>query len=238
MTLVVGVRCQARWRQASTVAWVLDVVLPAPPADPVRRRGKELRERIVGVVGLVLTSPLFGACAAAIKIEGLLDPDAAGPVFFREARIARGRVIQMLKFRILTREALESLDAGPTHIAHLERSGRTTRVGRVLKQWYLDELPQLINIARGDIGLIGTRPYPVELYAEEIEKGIERKRLMPAGLIGPVQSHKGDPAFSDGVSLDARYWDLFQHASAWHLLREDLRILFRSAKVQLEHKGI
>jgi lipopolysaccharide/colanic/teichoic acid biosynthesis glycosyltransferase len=174
----------------------------------------------------------------AIKLEGLLRPSARGPVFFTEARVAQGRIIRMLKFRILTSEGLASLGSGPTHIAHLERAGKLTRVGRVLKQWYLDELPQLINIARGDIGLIGTRPYPVELYLEEMEQGVTRKRDMPAGLIGPVQSHKGDPADPDGVTLDAAYWDLYQHASGARLLLEDLRIIARSVRVQLEHKGI
>lgn len=163
---------------------------------------------------------------------------ARGPVFFREARIARGRVIQLLKFRTLTARALSSLGEGPTHIAHLERAGELTRVGRVLKQWYLDELPQLINIARGDIGLIGTRPYPIELYVKEVELGIDRKRVMPAGLIGPVQSRKGDPSFHDGVTLDAAYWELLQQGSGWQVLKEDIRIVLLSAKVQLEHKGI
>lgn len=197
-----------------------------------------MRERVIGLLGLVLTSPVFAVCAAAIKVEGLLDGNCQGPVFFAEDRIARGRVIKMLKFRTLTRAALESLSSGPTHIAHLEKAGELTRVGRVLKQWYLDELPQLINIAKGDIGLIGTRPYPIDLYIEEIEQGIERKRVMPAGLIGPVQSRKGDPAFNDGVSLDERYWDLFCNASGWQLLKEDVQIILRSVRVQLEHKGI
>lgn len=212
--------------------------LPAPPAAPLIRGGGELRGRLIGCTALVLTSPVFLGAAAAIKVEALFDPAARGPVFFAEDRIARGRVIRMLKFRILTRAGLASLGPGPTHIAHLERAGELTRVGRFLKQWYLDELPQLVNIARGDIGLIGTRPYPIELYLEEMEQGVTRKRDMPAGLIGPVQSHKGDPHGPDGVALDEEYWDLYQHASPHRLLWEDLRISARSLRVQLEHRGI
>lgn len=212
--------------------------LPAHPEASIVRRGKELRERLIGGIAVVLASPIFLGAAIAIKAEGVLDAGARGPVFFAEDRIARGRVIRMLKFRILTRAGLASLGPGPTHIAHLERAGELTRVGRFLKQWYLDELPQLMNIARGDIGLIGTRPYPIELYLEEMERGVTRKRDMPAGLIGPVQSHKGDPADPDGVALDEEYWDLYQHATPRRLLREDLRIFVRSLRVQLEHKGI
>ena len=186
---------------------------------------------------LVPVSPVIGACATAIKLEGLFDPEARGPVFFREDRISRGKVIKLLKFRTLKASALASLGPGPTHIAHLEYGGELTRAGRVIRQWYLDELPQLWNIVKGDMFLIGTRPYPIELYEEEMERGITRKRDMPAGLVGAVQSRKGD-ASADGVRLDAEYWEAFRTLSAWKLFLLDLRIIGRSLRVQLEHRGI
>lgn len=204
----------------------------------VRRRGKEWRERAVATVLMIAASPLFAVCTLAIKIEGLFDSSARGPVFLREDRISRGRVIKMLKFRTLNRSALESLPPGPTHIAHLERSGELTRSGRLIRQWYLDELPQLWHIVRGDMFLIGTRPYPLELYEEEMKKGVTRKRDMPAGLIGPVQSFKGEPSAADEITLDAEYWEAFKTLSPWKLLVLDWKILRRSVRVQLEHKGI
>lgn len=155
-----------------------------------------------------------------------------------EDRISRGRRIGLLKFRTLTASALASLGPGPTHIATLEKSGRITRVGRALRRWYLDELPQLVGIVKGDMFLIGTRPYPVELYERELAQGITRKRDMPAGLIGPVQAAKGSPDLGAGVDLDAAYWEAFRTYSGWKLFVLDLKILSRSAKVQLEHKGI
>jgi lipopolysaccharide/colanic/teichoic acid biosynthesis glycosyltransferase len=185
---------------------------------------------------LVPTGPLFAACAAAIKLEGVFDADARGPVFFREDRISRGRVVRMLKFRTLTADALASLGPGPTHIGILEREGQLTRVGRVIRQWYLDELPQLWNIVRGDIFLIGTRPYPVALYEEELAEGITRKRDMPAGLIGPVQSRKGEKI--DPLAVDADYWNAFRTFSGWQLLVLDLKIVVRSLRVQLQHRGL
>jgi lipopolysaccharide/colanic/teichoic acid biosynthesis glycosyltransferase len=142
-----------------------------------------------------------------------------------------------VKFRTLTSTALESLGEGPTHIATLERAGHVTRVGRWLRAWYLDELPQLWNIVRGDMFLIGTRPYPIELYEEELRAGITRKRDMPAGLIGPVQAHKGVDDV-DTVELDADYWEAFQRMSPWRLFLLDLSIVGRSLKVQLEHRGL
>ncbi len=199
-----------------------------------------MRERLVAGMAIALASPMFALCAAAIKLEGLFDENARGPVFFREQRVSRGRIIGLMKFRTLTASALHGLGAGPTHIAKLEQAGQVTRAGRVIRQWYLDELPQLVNIVKGDMFLIGTRPWPLELYEEELARGITRKRDMPAGLVGPVQANKGltDPQGRDGLELDLQYWDAFKTYPWWKLLALDLQILARSARVQLEHKGI
>ncbi|MDQ3940474.1 MAG: sugar transferase [Actinomycetota bacterium] len=206
-------------------------------SDSIRRTGKEIWERGLAALLLLPLLPVFAICAAAIKIEGLLDPRARGPVFFAEKRVSRGRVFDLLKFRTLPAAALESLGPGPTHIATIERTGRLTRVGRVIKQWYLDELPQLWNIVRGDMFLIGTRPWPLELYEQEIARGVTRKRDMPAGLVGPVQSHKGDSG-TDPLQLDLEYWEAYRTYPTWRLLLLDLRILARSLRVQLQHKGL
>ena len=204
---------------------------------PFRRRGKEARERVAAALLLLPLLPVFALCAMAIKVEAILARRARGPVFFAEKRVSRGRVFDLIKFRTLTAAALESLGPGPTHIAKLERVGELSRVGRVIKQWYLDELPQLWNIVRGDMFLIGTRPWPLELYEEELERGITRKRDMPAGLVGPVQARKGDPA-ADPLKLDLDYWDAFQTYPAWRLLLVDLRVLAGSLGVQLRHEGL
>lgn len=212
---------------------------PTSPA-PFRRRGKELRERLLAGLALVPFIPVFIACAAAIKLEGLFDREARGPIFFYEDRISRGRVIKLMKFRTLTASALASLGPGPTHIANLEKAGQITRAGRLIRQWYLDELPQLWNIVRGDMYLIGTRPWPIELYEAEMARGITRKRDMPAGLVGPVQANKGgaDPRSDAALELDLEYWEAFKTYPWWRLLALDLQILKQSLRVQLEHKGI
>jgi lipopolysaccharide/colanic/teichoic acid biosynthesis glycosyltransferase len=196
---------------------------------------KTVRERSLAAVALLVASPLLAIAAIAIKLEGLLDTAARGPVLFGETRIARGREIRLLKLRTLDRAALASLGPGPTHIKALEET-HTTRVGAVLQRWYLDELPQLWNIARGDMLVIGTRPFPVELYEKELAEGVTRKRDMPAGLIGPVQASKGQRF--DPVAADAEYWEALQHLSAWRLLRLDLHIVRESLRVVAEHRGL
>ncbi|MEA2452244.1 MAG: hypothetical protein QOG04_954 [Actinomycetota bacterium] len=205
-------------------------------ADQTRRRGKELREQALTVLMLIPAAPVLAACALGIKLEGLINRRARGPVFFLEDRVSRGNVFKLVKFRTLDAEAIAALGPGPTHIKSLEREGHLTRMGRFMHRWYLDELPQLFNIVRGDMYLIGTRPWPIELYEAEMARGITRKRDLPAGLVGPVQSRKGSG--DDGLELDLAYWDAFTTYPGWKLLLLDLRILLRSAKVQLEHKGL
>ena len=97
----------------------------------------------------------MAACAAAIKGEGLVDSDARGPVLFREERISRGRVIELLKFRTLTATALAALGPGPTHIKGLEREGRLTRV------WKSDDLGLDVNcdMTRDEQMVLGTKPF-------------------------------------------------------------------------------
>lgn len=200
-----------------------------------RWRGKEARERAIAALALAVTSPVLLAAMVAIKVEAILDRRARGPVLFHETRIAQGRTIRLIKLRTLDAASMASLGPGPTHIKHLESTG-TTRVGAVLKRWYLDELPQLWNIVRGDMLLIGTRPYPVELYEQEMAKGITRKRDMPAGLIGPVQAGKG--RISDPVAADEAYWRALHDLPPLRLLALDGRIVWRSLRVVLEHRGL
>lgn len=188
------------------------------------------------MVLLVPTAPIFVICAGLIKLEGVVRPDARGPVFFTETRISRGQRFGLLKFRTLRASALATLKPDqPSHIALLEQGGGLTWAGKLIRQWYLDELPQLLNIVRGDMFLIGTRPWPIELYEADLAKGRTLKRDMPAGLIGPVQAHKGHQVERD---LDAEYWEALQSLSARKLLLLDLKIVVGSLRVQLEHKGI
>lgn len=208
-----------------------------PISENVRRRSEDVG-RLVALVALLVTSPLFVAIAVAIKAEGILRPASRGPVLFTETRIGRGRRFGLLKFRTITRDALGALGPGPTHIKLLEQSGDLTRVGAWLKRWYLDELPQLINIVRGDMALVGTRPWPVELYEQHLEQGHTLKRDMPAGLLGPVQAAKGDEDSPSGLALDAEYFEAYKTLPLRKLLALDARITIGCLKVMAEHKGI
>jgi lipopolysaccharide/colanic/teichoic acid biosynthesis glycosyltransferase len=166
----------------------------------------------VAGVGLVLASPLLGLAALATKLDG------GGPVLYRQVRVGRnGEDFEVLKLRTMVVGA-EKLGAG---YAVDKGDSRITRVGRVLRRTSIDELPQLWNILRGDMSVIGPRPtlrYQVEQYDER-----QRRRLaIRPGLTGwaQVQGRASLP-WADRIELDVWYVD---HRSP----RVDLEILLRT----------
>lgn len=169
---------------------------------------------VVAGVGLVLTSPLLGLAALATKLEN------GGPVLYRQTRVGRhGEDFEVLKLRSMVVGA-EKLGAG---YAVDQGDRRITRVGRVLRRTSIDELPQLWNILRGDMSVIGPRPtlrYQVEQYDERQWRRLE---LRP-GLTGWAQVQgRASLAWADRIELDVWYVD---HRSP----RVDLEILLKTPR--------
>ncbi len=167
--------------------------------------------------GLALASPVLGLAALAIKLAD------GGPVLYRQTRVGRdGRDFELLKLRTMVVGA-ERLGAG---FAVDEGDPRITPVGRVLRRLSLDELPQLWNVVRGDMSLIGPRPtlrYQVEQYDER-----QRHRLdVRPGITGWAQVHgRARLSWTDRIELDLWY---VEHRSP--LL--DLKILLRTPRALL-----
>ena len=167
---------------------------------------------IVAGIGLALTSPLLGLAALATKLE------SGGPVLYRQTRVGRhGEDFEVLKLRSMVVGA-EKLGAG---YAVDQGDRRITRVGRILRRTSIDELPQLWNILRGDMSVIGPRPtlrYQVEQYDEHQWRRLE---IRP-GLTGWAQVQgRASLAWADRIELDVWYVD---HRS----LRVDLEILLKT----------
>ena len=166
----------------------------------------------LAALGLVLTSPLLAAAAVAIKLED------GGPVLFRQTRVGRdGEDFELLKLRSMTVGA-EHLGAG---FAVDRGDARITRVGRVLRRASVDELPQLWNVLRGDMSVIGPRPtlrYQVDRYTDR-----QRRRLdVRPGLTGWAQVNgRATLSWDDRIELDVWY---VEHRSAL----VDLKILLRT----------
>jgi exopolysaccharide biosynthesis polyprenyl glycosylphosphotransferase len=179
---------------------------------------------------LLLSLPFTAAIAAAIKLE------SRGPVLFRQYRVGQGgRRFQVLKFRTMVqdaeaqRERLMEQSKDPNWL-HLEHDPRITRVGRVLRQFSLDELPQLWNVVRGDMSLVGPRP-----LAEDEDRRVEgwaRRRLdLTPGVTGMWQVlGRTNIPFEEMVKLDYLY------VTNWSLWG-DLKILSQTLPVVLRRRG-
>ncbi len=147
-------------------------------------------------LGLVVTSPFLAVAALAVKLED------GGPILFRQTRVGKDGVdFELLKLRSMVVDA-ESKGAG---YAVDRGDSRITRVGRVLRRTSIDELPQLWNVVRGEMSVIGPRPtlrYQVERYTER-----QRKRLaVRPGLTGWAQIHgRAELPWEDRIELDVWY---------------------------------
>jgi lipopolysaccharide/colanic/teichoic acid biosynthesis glycosyltransferase len=163
-------------------------------------------------LGLALASPALALAALAIKLED------GGPVLYRQRRVGKDGVeFELLKLRTMVVGA-EALGAG---YAVNEGDPRITRVGRVLRRLSLDELPQLWNVLRGDMSVIGPRPtlaYQVERYTPRQRRRLEVK----PGLTGWAQVHgRARLPWEERIELDLWY---VEHRSPW----VDLRILLKT----------
>jgi lipopolysaccharide/colanic/teichoic acid biosynthesis glycosyltransferase len=191
---------------------------------PSARRGYERAKRAldlaIAVPAALVLSPVIAGLAAAVRIE------SRGSVFFRQERIGRdGRAFGIVKLRTLYDESPE--DPADYLISRGDR--RITRVGAFLRRWSLDELPQLWNIIRGDMSMVGPRPtlaYQVEKYTD-----FQRRRLEVApGVTGWAQIHgRNKLSWPERIELDVWYVD---HRS----FRLDLEILLRTVPL-LFHSG-
>ena len=196
---------------------------------------KRALDVVVAVTLLVLLSPVVALVAVAFAADWLLVPRDRGGLFYREARISRGREFGLLKFRTLRREALAR--AGGHARPHEADPRNLTLLGRrVLKPWYLDEIPQLLNVVRGDISLVGPRPWPPELVDAQVAAGVVYRNEVRAGLTGPAQITKGSGRrFED---IDLAYVERCRTLSSWALVRYDLEILVRTVGVILRGEGL
>jgi exopolysaccharide biosynthesis polyprenyl glycosylphosphotransferase len=190
---------------------------------------KRYGERLAAALGLLVLAPLLAVVAVAIRL------DSPGPAIFRQTRVGRGGVpFTILKFRTMCQDA-ESMTAelasdGNGVLFKMRQDPRVTRVGQVLRRYSIDELPQLINVVRGEMALVGPRPaLPSE---EAVFDGDPVRRLAVApGITGLWQvSGRSDLSWSESVRLDLDYVDNWS-------LGLDLMILARTVGAVFRHSG-
>jgi lipopolysaccharide/colanic/teichoic acid biosynthesis glycosyltransferase len=176
----------------------------------------------LAALALVVASPFLLAAAIALKLE------SRGPVIYRQLRVGLdGEPFELWKLRTMVSGA-EAMGAG---IYVLEGDARITRVGRLLRRFSLDELPNLVNVLRGEMALVGPRP----TIQEQVDRYTDRQRRrleVKPGITGWAQVNgRASLPWPERIELDVWYVD---HRSTWL----DIRILARTVRMLLSGRGL
>jgi lipopolysaccharide/colanic/teichoic acid biosynthesis glycosyltransferase len=198
---------------------------------------------LVAFVGLVLCLPVFIVLAILVKIS------SPGPVFYKQLRVGvdrrgsrpggngrrkvdyGGRLFTIYKFRTMV-----SQDGPVRQVWASKEDPRITKIGAILRKYRLDELPQLFNVLKGDMNIVGPRPEQPEIFMrlrEQVERYSDRQRVLP-GITGRAQINHHYDVTIDDVRTKVRY-DL-EYAQRQSVM-EDLRTMFRTVPVMLGKKG-
>jgi exopolysaccharide biosynthesis polyprenyl glycosylphosphotransferase len=206
--------------------------LRAPALDEYQRLVKRIFDLVLTLLAMPFVLPLMGIIAIAIML------DSPGPVIFRQTRVGEnGKLFQMLKFRSMVQDAdkmryvIESVDENGRIIQDKRKpDSRVTRVGRFLRRTSLDELPQLFNVLKGEMSLVGPRPELPHLV-EQYELWQRRRFAVPQGITGWWQVNgRSDKPMHQHTEDDLYY---VQNYSLWL----DILILFKTLLAVLRRKG-
>jgi lipopolysaccharide/colanic/teichoic acid biosynthesis glycosyltransferase len=192
---------------------------------------KHALDRSAALLGLLVMSPVLAVIAVAVKLT------SSGPVLFHQQRVGRdGRTFDVLKFRTMIEAPVPSSFQVGDGLAPggVEGLDRRTPLGRALRDLSLDELPQLLNVLRGDMSLVGPRPERPEYvvrFARDVARYEDRHRVK-SGITGWAQVHgyRGQTSIADRVEWDNYY---IQNWSIWL----DLRIIFMTIAEVLRFRG-
>jgi exopolysaccharide biosynthesis polyprenyl glycosylphosphotransferase len=202
------------------------IALLGVPHFGVSRSSRLLKrafDLVATTIGLVVVSPLLAAIALAIRL------DSKGPIFFHQTRVGKkGQRFAIVKFRSMVADAdarkdeLRARNVAGAGLFKVEDDPRVTRVGRFLRSSSLDELPQLFNVIRGDMSLVGPRPLVTDEDAQVL--GLDRSRLrLKPGMTGPWQLLGSRVPLQEMVEIDYLY------ASQWTLWL-DLKLMIKTVK--------
>jgi exopolysaccharide biosynthesis polyprenyl glycosylphosphotransferase len=226
LTDVAGPRIHTR-----PVAGLPMIHVAAPKFEGGPKVVKALVDRLAALITLLLLAPLFLVIAVAIRI------DSKGSVFFKQVRVGRGgKEFHLYKFRTMVanahamRDILADRNETDGLLFKMRDDPRVTRVGRWLRMWSLDELPQLINVLLGQMSLVGPRP-PLPEEVAQYDRDVARRLLVTPGMTGLWQvSGRSDLSWMDGIRLDLYY------VENWSLTT-DLVILWKTVGAVLRRQG-
>ncbi|MBN1487943.1 MAG: exopolysaccharide biosynthesis polyprenyl glycosylphosphotransferase [Anaerolineae bacterium] len=201
------------------------------PINGLNRLLKRTMDIVIGLLGLIISLPLLAILALAIKL------DSPGPVFFVQERAGEnGRPFKIYKLRTMVKDAEEQLpdlvdlESLSSPAFKIPDDPRITRVGRFLRHTSMDELPQLLNVLKGDMSIVG--PRPEEMRVVQLYNDWHRQRLaVKPGVTGPMQVNgRGDLDLDERIKLELDY---IHNYSVW----KDIQILIKTVGVVFSGKG-
>jgi lipopolysaccharide/colanic/teichoic acid biosynthesis glycosyltransferase len=203
------------------------------PAEP---QSKTIFDRIVGALVLLLALPLIFAILVAHALIAAFLPDQRGALVVSYNAVSKGVIFRKYKFRVVKRANIDisAASSGEWRAYSAEWNPKCrTYLGKFLKKFYLDELPQLLNVVAGQMSLVGPRPLADHHYRRDISQGNIHRKLLKAGLFGPSQSLKGTESYGDQEE-EYKYLDAVYTMSPLSLLYYDFKLicfcLFRVAQ--------
>jgi lipopolysaccharide/colanic/teichoic acid biosynthesis glycosyltransferase len=249
------------------------------PVPRANIRAKRMLDLALSIPLVLLASLLLILIWVGYKLSGLVFPDDRGPVFRQVYRHAHGRVFPVYKIRISKMKAMaaSSTKINGSDVARFNQllgdgaSGsvnrsryclvedhglESTRFGNLIKSMYLDELPQILNVVKGDMSFVGPRPFGLrDKRTCPDQDGLvllggklfdyRHRDLLPGGLTGLYQANKSAAAKTDrgtfvrdGVGLDRQYYEQLLRATPWQAVITDLSVICRTIPVLLRHEGV
>lgn len=221
------------------LAEIAKTKLPFEPVDlPLAKR---IFDIVMACLLLLVLLPIILAIQVIFYLEEIFVPSSRGPLIYSETRISKRRPFTIFKFRIF-----KIVSAGNYFKAHgyvdtktLENNeDNLTFTGKILKQIYMDELPQLFNVLKGDMTLVGPRPSNPVVTWQDGQAGKFQRYLFTCGLTGPFQTFKDAKIPRDQNQMDMDYILFCKNNPGFKVAVKDLKILWDTVLTVLRAKGV
>lgn len=200
---------------------------------------KLIFDKIVALFILVLASPIVLLLYVFNFIEGILIPENRGPLFFYYWGMSHGKRFKKYKIRLIKTSYIDAelWKKGDWHAFKKEWMAEArTLLGRFVKKFYLDEIPQFFNVLVGDMSIVGPRPLAVHHYERDLAQGNVTRRLVRGGLLGYGHVRKGTDEFGMPV-YEYEYVHRYLHYSPWRLLMTDFYVIWKGVIVMSKGGG-
>lgn len=240
---------------ASISAEPIEAFPYAPPTEELKTKYRELFElknsikvpltklvfdKILAFLILTCCLPIILLLLIFNWIEGIFIPENRGPLFFYYNAVSQGKVFKKYKIRLIKErfinKQLQAIGDWHAFMNEWDPAARTN-LGKFVKKFYLDEIPQFYNILKGDMSIVGPRPIAVHHYERDLAQGNIPRSLIRGGLLGYGHVRKGTPEFGKPV-YEYEYAYRYLHYSSWRLLMLDLYIIGKGIIVMAKGKGL